>query len=130
MPYDKEMARADACARATRALVETVHTTLWLFLCLGVFVVRGKALYVLLGMILMIPLGWWIYRDCPMTVLENWVCPLEANERILFGSRNRLGTQIRLRLGLSVLEWDCVLMSLTYVLLFSCYLRILCQEAW
>ena len=101
---------------SARVCVEVVHTLLWLFLILAVFTVAAGELLVPFGILALIPASWRICGDCPLTALENYIYPLRGRENKRVGGRNRVGMWLRGSLGLTLRQWDYVLISLMLLL--------------
>ena len=94
-----------------------MHTLLWVFLVLAVFIfATGEELLLPFGILASIPASWRICGDCPLTALENYIYPLRGRDKKKVGERNRIGMWLRGSLGLTLRQWDYVLISLTLLL--------------
>jgi hypothetical protein len=102
--------------KSARVGVEVVHTLLWLILILAVFTFAAGELLLPFGILASIPASWRIWGDCPLTALENYIYPLRGREKQKVGGRNRIGMWLRGSLGLTLRQWDYVLISLTLFL--------------
>ena len=113
--YNKMLAR-----RSARIGLEVLHFFIWIALIVAVFTCQENEIPDLLVCLLAIPLMWHVCAGCPLTLLEDHICPSSGAS-----GRSRPAMLVRRWTGLSLYGWDCMLASLTFMLLAVSFLRFL-----
>ena len=98
----------------SRLCVECTHALFWLFLIYAAVAFQSNLLLLPLVLLALVPIGWKAASGCPLSILENYLYPIDTGSSV--PERNRTGAKIRLYLGMNLQTWDVLLISLTCLL--------------
>ena len=96
-----------------RIAVEGLHAAIWVFLVLAAFLFPTSSLIFPILLLMCVPIGWKAAGACPLSILEDYLHPLQEDRKGLLFQRNRTGTKIREILHININTWDNMLKYLT-----------------
>ena len=102
---------------SARVGVEFIHSLVWIFLVAGLFCLPKEKSWIPIVILLLIPLSWHVWKECPLTVVENYIYTFPYRTQTSHSTRNRWGTVLRKKCKLSLQQWDSLLQLLTVLLL-------------
>lgn len=100
----------------SRVLVEGQHALFWLFLVIAAVSFPASKLLFPVIFLAAVPIGWKAAGACPLSLLENYLCPIRAPDNRAENVRNRAGAKIREYLHMNLKTWDLLLFYLTCLL--------------
>ena len=109
----------------SRVCVELLHAIFWIFLITAAFACPSSLLWLPIIFLVAIPVGWTAAGACPISLLENYLCPMRSPGDTITTKRNRAGVTIRKHLRIDLKTWDSLLLYLTCLLAVVYGVRVL-----
>ena len=100
----------------SRVCVEGLHALLWMFLIIAAVCFPTSKLLIPVLLLAAIPTGWIAAGACPLSLLENYLCPIHTSDKCISNDRNRAGAKIRKYLHMNLETWDSLLLYLICLL--------------
>jgi len=100
----------------SRVCLEGFHAIFWIFLIGAALACPSSLLWLPILFLAAIPVGWTAAGACPISLLENYLCPISYSGDTIATNRNRAGVTIRKHLRIDLKTWDSLLLYLTCLL--------------